>query len=108
VVLAVSVAPYTRATVEVVQFAQARSIPVVAITDSAVSPLARAAAGSVLAAVGGPSFFHSMAAPFVVGEILAALVAGRGGDEALEELRRAEEQLACFQIHWSPRDARRT
>jgi hypothetical protein len=34
-------------------------------------------------------------------------VAGRGGEASLETLRRTEDQLAAFNIHWSPQDGRR-
>ncbi|HST93331.1 MAG TPA: MurR/RpiR family transcriptional regulator [Microvirga sp.] len=106
-VFAVSVAPYTRATVELTRYAHAQGVPVVAVTDSAVSPLARVARVAVLVSTDGPSFLHAMTPAFAVGEILAALVAGRGGEASLETLRRTEDQLAAFNIHWSPQDGRR-
>jgi DNA-binding MurR/RpiR family transcriptional regulator len=105
---AVSVAPYTRATVDAVQYAHAQNVPIVAVTDSAVSPLAQVAQSTVLVSTDSPSFFHSMTPAFVVGEILAALVAGRGGEASLEALRRTEDQLTAFNIHWTPKDGRRT
>jgi hypothetical protein len=49
-----------------------------------------------------------MTPAFAVGEILAALVAGHGGEAALEALRHTEDQLNAFNIHWSPQDGRRT
>jgi DNA-binding MurR/RpiR family transcriptional regulator len=104
---AVSIEPYTRATIEIAQYAHSKAIPIVAITDSAVSPLARVAKSVVLVSTEGPSFIHAMTPAFAAGEILAALVAGRGGEKSLEALRRAEEQLTAFNIHWPPRDGRR-
>lgn len=108
VLFAVSVAPYTRATVELAHYAHLRHVPIVAVTDSAVSPLAQIAQAAILVPTGGPSFFHAMTPAFVVGEILAALVAGRGGEASLEALRRTEDQLTAFNIHWTPQDGRRT
>jgi DNA-binding MurR/RpiR family transcriptional regulator len=108
VLFAVSVEPYTRATVEVVQYAYRQGIPIVAVTDSAVSPLAQVAQTTVLVSTDAPAFFHTMTPAFVVGEILAALVAGRGGETSLEALRRTEDQLTAFNIHWSPQDGRKT
>jgi len=105
---AVSVAPYTRATVELAHYAHSRHVPIVALTDSAVSPLAQIAQVAVLVPTDGPSFLHAMTPAFVAGEILAALVAGRGGEASLEALRRTEDQLTAFNIHWSPQDGRRT
>lgn len=101
--VAVSVQPYTRATVEAVRFAGQRGVPVVAITDNAVSPLARAADTAILVPTASPSFFHTMAPAFAVAEVLGALVAGRGGDDALRALRRLDTQLAAFNVHLKPR-----
>ncbi|MFC4175708.1 MurR/RpiR family transcriptional regulator [Microvirga sp. GCM10011540] len=105
---AVSVAPYTRATIDIARYARTQGIPIVAITDSAVSPLAQVARIAVLVSTEGPSFFHAITPAFVVGEILAALVAGQGGEASLQALRRTEDQLTAFNIHWSPQDDRRT
>src|SRR3546814_3665272 len=74
VLLAASVQPYTRLTVETASFAQARGVPVVAITDSVLSPLAKLAASTIVVPTESPSFLHSMSPAFVVAEILGALV----------------------------------
>jgi DNA-binding MurR/RpiR family transcriptional regulator len=58
--LAISVKPYTRTTVEVTRHAARRGVSVVAITDSAVSPLARAARATILVPTESPSFFHPL------------------------------------------------
>ncbi len=108
VLFVVSVEPYTRATIEVAHYAHSQGIPIVAVTDSAVSPLAQVAKSTILVPTDAPSFFHTMTPAFVIGEVLAALVAGRGGETSLEALRRTEDQLTAFNIHWSPQDRRRT
>ena len=101
VLFAVSIAPYTRVTIETARYAHAQGVPVVALTDSEVSPLATLAAETIFVATECPSFFHTMAPAFVAAEILGALVAGRSGAKALEALRRTEEQLAAFNVHWT-------
>ena len=101
VLFAVSIAPYTRSTIETARYAHAQGVPVVALTDSEVSPLAALAAGTIFVATECPSFFHTMAPAFVTVEILGALVAGRSGSKALEALRRTEEQLAALNVHWT-------
>ena len=106
VVLAASVEPYARATIEGAQYAAARGVPVVALTDSEVSPLARVAAAAILVATESPSFFHTMTPLLAVAEILAALVAGRSGQKALEALTRTEAQLAAFGVHLPRRGTR--
>ena len=101
VLFAVSIAPYTRATIETARYAYAQGVAVVALTDSEVSPLAALAAVTIFVATECPSFFHTMAPAFVTAEILGALVAGRSGTRALEALRRTEEQLAALNVHWT-------
>ena len=58
---------------------------------------------TILVSIDGPSFFHTMTPAFLVGEILAAIVAGRGGEASLKALRRTEAQLEAFNVHWSPK-----
>ncbi|MDO8900857.1 MAG: MurR/RpiR family transcriptional regulator [Phenylobacterium sp.] len=107
VLLVHTVRPYTRAVVEAVDYAQTRNVPVVAITDSAVSPIADRAQHVILVSVDSPSFFHAMTPAFTAVEILAALVAGRGGANALKALEETEAQLAAFHIHYDPKHRER-
>jgi DNA-binding MurR/RpiR family transcriptional regulator len=106
VVLAASVEPYARATIEGARYAAQQGVPVVALTDSEVSPLAQIAVAIIPAATESPSFFHSMTPLLAVAEILAALVAGRSGQKALEALTRTEAQLAAFGVHLPRRGGR--
>lgn len=107
VLFAASIQPYTRATVEVAAYAAARGVPVVAITDSEVSPLAQTARHTLLVAIDSPSFFHAITPAFVVADILAALIAGRDDESAPAALRRTEEQLSAFNVHLQPRSGRK-
>jgi DNA-binding MurR/RpiR family transcriptional regulator len=102
-VLAVSVSPYTRRTVEIVRYARDRGVPVVAITDSAVSPLAQMSRVAILVPTDGPSFFQTLTPAFAAAEILAAIVAGRGGKATIAALDEAERQYAALDIHWNPK-----
>lgn len=106
VLLAASVEPYARATIDGARYAAACGVPVVAITDSAVSPLAQIATSAVLVATESPSFFHTMTPLLAVAEILAALIAGRDGSEAQAALGRTEAQLAAFGVHLPRRGVR--
>jgi DNA-binding MurR/RpiR family transcriptional regulator len=106
VVLAASVEPYARATIEGARYAAQQGVPVVALTDSEVSPLAQIAVAIIPAATESPSFFHTMTPLLAVAEMLAALIAGRSGEKALEALTRTEAQLAAFGVHWPRRGAR--
>jgi len=101
--------PYSRDTVETAQRLAARGVPVVAVTDSAVSPLARAAQCAVLLGPdAAPSFFRAMTPALAAAEILAALVAGRGGEAALAALARTEAHLSACNVHWVDPESRRS
>jgi DNA-binding MurR/RpiR family transcriptional regulator len=106
VVLAASVEPYARATIEGARYAAQQGVPVVALTDSEVSPLAQIAVAVIPAATESPSFFHTMTPLLAVAEILAVLVAGRSGQKALDALTRTEAQLAAFGVHLPRRGAK--
>ena len=97
--LAASVKPYARATIEAARYAAPEGVPVMALTDSEVSPLAQVASAVILVATESPSFFHTMTPLLAVTEILAALIAGRSGQKALDALARTEAQLAAFGVH---------
>jgi len=99
VLVAVSVLPYTRQTVEITHYAQSCGVPVVAITDSPVAPLAQSAAVTVVVPTDSPSFLHTMSPALVVAEILGALVAGRSGEAASAALARVDRQSARLNIH---------
>lgn len=107
VLLVVSVLPYTRMTVEMAEYAASRGVPIVAITDSEVAPLAQIARHVIFVPTESPSFFHSMSPAFVMAEILSALVAGRGSDAVLDHLRKMDEQLAAFNVHLRPRGGKK-
>jgi DNA-binding MurR/RpiR family transcriptional regulator len=95
----VTVSPYTRASVEAARHALAKGLAVVALTDSATSPVASIASHLLLVGTESPSFLHTMAPAFAAIEILAALVAGEGGEDALEAIGRTERQLSELKIH---------
>lgn len=100
--LAVSVAPYMKTTLEGAEYAVGRGAALVAITDSPASPLARIAREAILVPTDSPSFYHTISPAFVAAEILAALIAGRGGEISLAAIRGTEEQMRAFGIHLRP------
>jgi DNA-binding MurR/RpiR family transcriptional regulator len=107
VLLVASVLPYTRMTIELAEYAVEQGLRVVAITDSEVAPLAQIAQHSVIVQTESPSFFHAMSPAFVVAEILGAIIAGRGGDEALATLRHTDQHLATLNTHLKPRTTKK-
>ncbi|MBN9044593.1 MAG: MurR/RpiR family transcriptional regulator [Rhizobiales bacterium] len=97
--LAVSVKPYTRAAVELADYALDMGLDIVAITDSVVSPLVARARASVIVPTESPSFFHTMAPAFAVAEALAAMLAASAGERALEAVRAMERQFENLSTH---------
>lgn len=95
-VLALTIAPYTRNTVDAIAFAVERRAPIIAITDSLASPIARNAREVILVPTDTPSFLHTMTPAFVVVECLAALVAAKRGKAAVKAIAETEAHLARF------------
>lgn len=103
VMVAVSVLPYTRQTIEIADYAGEASVPLIAITDSLVAPLAQLAACTLVVPTESPSFLHTMSPAFVVAEVLGALVAGQAGDVAGAALAAVDRQSAALNIHLKTR-----
>lgn len=100
VMLAISLEPYMRATIEVARQATDRGVAIVGITDSQVSPLARLARESVIVTARSHSGLQSMVSAMAVAEILAGLTAAHRGVDVEEALRKTKGQLAAFDIYW--------
>jgi len=100
VLIAVSQSPYSAPTVEAVQAAAARGVTVIALTDSALSPLARAANHTLRFRTDSVSFFPSMIAPLALAELLLARLAARGGKAVLERLAQVEQRLTRQRAYW--------
>ncbi|HXL30794.1 MAG TPA: MurR/RpiR family transcriptional regulator [Bradyrhizobium sp.] len=99
VLLAISVKPYTRQTVQAARYAEKRGARVIAVTDSEVSPLAAIASKTLVVRTETPSFFHTMAPAFAAIECLTALVAARRGKQAVQSLAASEQQLDAFDTY---------
>ena len=100
VLIAISQSPYSAPTVESVQAAAARGVTVIALTDSALSPLARAATHTLRFRADSVSFFPSMIAPLALAELLLARLAARGGKAVLERLAQVERRLTGQRAYW--------
>ena len=105
----VSQAPYTRTVVEAAQEARARGVPVLALTDSTLSPLAQEARWVLLFEAEGPGFFHSMTGALALGEALMNEVALRGGSEVEQRLAERQQRHREVRTYWErgPRALRR-
>jgi DNA-binding MurR/RpiR family transcriptional regulator len=101
VLIAISQSPYSAPTVEAVEAAGKRGVTVVALTDSALSPLARNAAHFLLFRADSISFFPSMIAPLALVELLVAWLAARGGKAVLKRLAEVDARLAAQRAYWN-------
>jgi DNA-binding MurR/RpiR family transcriptional regulator len=99
VLLAISVKPYARQTIDAASYANRQGTRIVAVTDSELSPLVPLADMAILVHTETPSFFHTMTSAFAAVECLAALVAARRGPAALAALEASEKQLAAFNTY---------
>ena len=99
VLLAISVKPYTRQTLQAARYADKRGARVIAVTDSEVSPLAALARETLIVGTETPSFFHTIAPALAAVECLTALVAARRGSETIKSLAASEAQLEAFDTY---------
>lgn len=103
----VSQAPYTRQTIEAAQQAHGRGVPLLALTDSRLSPLARLAQQSLLFEAASPSFFHSMIGAQALAEALMECVAEQGGTALLQRLTQRQQGLQASKAYWEKRPVQR-
>jgi DNA-binding MurR/RpiR family transcriptional regulator len=80
-----------------------QALPVVALTDSQLSPLERRTRLSLLFTAETPSFFHSVTAAMAMVETLLALLVARGGRETVHSIHESEAQLSAFAAYWRER-----
>jgi len=99
--LAVSFAPYTRATIEIADSARTNGVRVVAITDRAASPLARIAERTITVPADLTGSMHVASPAFAVAEMLAALVVASAGPEGRNALERNEAEYARRRVYWT-------
>ena len=102
--VAISQSPYTRQTVEAVEQAGQRGAKVLALTDSRLSPIARAADLVLLFQTESPSYFHSMVGALALAEALVAAVAVRGGRKVLNRLADMQQKLDAQGAYWAKRE----
>lgn len=92
-VVAVSFAPYSRESLQVVEAAKAAGAKVITFTDSEASPLALAADVSILFTVDSPSFFPSAAAAVAAVEALLEVLVAQADQDVVSQIESAEQYL---------------
>ena len=89
----ISFAPYSREALQVAQAAKAAGCKVVALTDSAASPLSLIADATLLFSIHSPSFFPSITSGMALTESLLELLASQAGKSVVKRIESAEAQL---------------
>ncbi len=93
VLVAISVAPYTRATLDCVERASGRGVKVLAISDSRSSPIARHASHGLAIDTESPSFFSTMTGLLACVETVVLELALLQGERAVERLAAIDDRL---------------
>ncbi len=104
----VSQSPYVRRTIELAALARERHIPVIALTDSELSPLASQATHSLVFRADSISYFHTLVGAMSVAETLLANVAILGGKAVIRRVARVQSRLNAESVYWSKLRAART
>jgi DNA-binding MurR/RpiR family transcriptional regulator len=91
--VAITVAPYTRATLDCARSAADRGVRILAITDSRSSPLSACAKQALLVDTDSPSFFSTMAGLLACVEALILHLALLQGERAVDRLAAIDERL---------------
>ena len=107
VLLAISINPYSRHSLELAQLAREKGLGIVAITDSEVSPLVGVADHAILCSTESQSFFHTLTPALAVSEVLCGLLANKDRTAALEALQRADRHLLSLNTYASAIPRRR-
>lgn len=104
----VSQAPYTRTVVEATQEVHGRGVPVLALTDSDLSPLAQSARWVLKFETAATGFFHSMTGALALGEALMNEVALQGGASVAQRLAHRQQRHGEARTYWirAPRSTR--
>jgi DNA-binding MurR/RpiR family transcriptional regulator len=93
VTVVISFAPYSREARLVAEAASRAKSKVIAITDSAMAPIALQADETVVFSVTSPSFFPSLVGGISVAESLLAVIVSQEGKDVVKRIEAAERQL---------------
>lgn len=93
VLVAISVAPYTSATLDCVERASGRGVKVLAISDSPSSPVARHARHGLAIDTESPSFFSTMTGLLACVESVVLEIALLQGERAVERLAAIDDRM---------------
>jgi DNA-binding MurR/RpiR family transcriptional regulator len=96
--VAFSAARYARETVRTAEYAAKAGVPVIAITDNALSPLSRAAVVTIAVPFRSTSFFPSYVAALAVVQLIAARISRLREERVASRLTRIDELADEFEV----------
>ena len=99
VMLVFSYRPYARETVRAVNFLKGQGGKIIAVTDSKVSPIAKAAEIVIIVSNSSTSLLPTVMPFFAIAQALATLMVSEGSKEAIQKIARSEEQLQSFRVY---------
>lgn len=99
VMVAITFPRYSKRIIKAVDYAKAAGADVVALTDSAMSPIAAGADQTLLAKSDMASFMDSLSAPLSIINALVVAVARKKQDELTVRLRRLEEIWDAYDVY---------
>lgn len=103
----VSMSPYSARAVDMAQHVADCGVPVIALTDNALSPLSAMANHRFYVGTNSPQFFPSHALSMLVFETLLDMVIRERGAEAQEHIAAVERQNHKLNEYWRDRPAKR-
>lgn len=98
--IALSADPYAIEAVKAVDYMLDQGAQVVALTDTALSPIARRAQHVFLVPNESASFYHSMVPKMVLLEALVCYLVARGGQGAVDRVKAEFDRREAFGIYW--------
>jgi DNA-binding MurR/RpiR family transcriptional regulator len=101
VMVAITVAPYSRETVEAARYSRRRKVRLIAISDGNLTPVSRIADTVLVAANDSPAHIASPIGPLAVVQALASLTLARAGENALKTMRAREAALEATSAYLS-------
>jgi DNA-binding MurR/RpiR family transcriptional regulator len=104
--LAITLAPYARETVEAAHYARRRGARIIGVTDSRASPLAPIVDHLLVAPSRTPQFFNSIVASAAILETLLAMIVAVGDRKMLASIRLYDQVRNEQKVYWIDRGSR--
>ena len=99
VMLVFSYRPYARDAVRAVDYIKNQGAKVIAVTDSKVSPIAKAAEIAIVVSNSSASLLPTVMPFLAIAQALATLMVSEGSKAAIQQIARSERQLQSFRVY---------